>query len=90
MYKAILLCFLLSMPIPAFAHTHKLHTDERTRKVKKSRISKSGRKKSPFYETDPRMRNINRLQVGMAITRCILYAGLVVAVVAGAIKTLFF
>jgi hypothetical protein len=36
------------------------------------------------------MRNINRVQVATAITRIILYGGLVVAVVAGAIKTLFF
>lgn len=80
----------MPMLAPARISKAQVHTSENPKKIKKSRTPKSDHKKNPLQERDRRMRNINRLQVGMAITRCILYAGLVVAVVAGAIKTLFF
>ena len=70
--------------------TAKTDALDNSKKIKKSCILKSDRKKSRFQETDSRMNAIHRAQIGMVITRCMVYAGIVVAVVGGVIKALFF
>ena len=78
------------MLVSASRCTDKAHASGNSKKIKKSRMSKSDQKKCRLHETDRRMKSIHRAQVGMVITRCILYAGLVVGVVGGVIKGLFF